>query len=66
MLVAYAGKEPVTAHPRYERAYELFRRGRDTSEIAEIMRITEGRALRYVTLGRSLARSLPNPYQRKE
>lgn len=64
MLIAYAGKEPVASYPRYERAYELFQHGRDTSEIADIMRITEGRALRYVTLGRSLARSLPDPYQR--
>ncbi len=65
-LIAYAGKELLPSQPRYERAYDLFQRGRDTRDIADIMRITETRALRYVTMGRCIHRSLPSPYKHKD
>ncbi|TGV26347.1 hypothetical protein [Mesorhizobium sp. M4B.F.Ca.ET.143.01.1.1] len=66
MLIAYAGKEPHPDHHRYDRAYKHFKLGRDTAAIAEMMRITEATALRYITNGRCIERNLPIPYERKE
>lgn len=47
---------------RCKRAYELFKLGWDTVKIAKLMHVSEGRAEKYVTIGRCRARGLPVPY----
>jgi hypothetical protein len=70
MLVAYAGREPFQSGDRgsekRDRAYRLFRHGRDTQEIADIMNIRERTALRYINVARSAELGLSSPYERKE
>jgi hypothetical protein len=70
MLVAYAGKEEFPEADRgsekRDRAYRLFKRGRDTQEIADIMNVRESTALRYVNIARSLELGLSRPYECKE
>ena len=50
---------------RCKRAYELFKLGWDTGKIARLMHLTEGRAEKFVTIGRCRARGLPVPYGEK-
>lgn len=45
------------------RAYDLFKFGWDTSQIAMSMHTSEERALKYVSIGRAQARGLPIPYE---
>lgn len=69
-LIAYAGREPFAEGDRgsekRDRAYRLFKRGRDTQEIADIMNIRESTALRYISVARANEHGLPLPYERKE
>ena len=44
-------------------ALELFRSGRDTAEIARILRIPEPMALGLITVQRSIEMGKPNPYR---
>jgi hypothetical protein len=75
VLIAYAGFDPEEDQPGYylsrrdqyrERAYVMFRAGRDTFDIAEIMKVPEHRVLAWITIERSKHRKLPNPYEVKE
>jgi DNA-binding transcriptional regulator LsrR (DeoR family) len=67
VLIGYAGRELPTNKITYaRRAYMHFRNGLDTADIAKIMRISEPKALHWITLGRCWERALPLPYQRKE
>lgn len=62
MLVAYAGKEP-TPDPRWARAYDKFKRGADTEQIAEFYNIKERTVLRWISIERSRRHGLPIPYE---
>jgi hypothetical protein len=44
-------------------AYELFKRGLDTFEIANIMQKSEAEVLRAINVARAKARDLPCPYR---
>jgi hypothetical protein len=43
-------------------AYSLFLQGKDTSEIAKALRISEARALKALSVERSRSKELPQPY----
>jgi hypothetical protein len=70
-LVEYAGKDDddlpfsemqtVMADCR-DRTFELFRLGYDTYSIANIVKISEGEALRLLTIERCNRKFLPSPY----
>lgn len=66
MLIAYAGKEPRAFQsiraPQQSRAYDKFMSGMDTLQIADMYRVTERTALRWVNNERSLRHGLPSPY----
>ena len=74
-LIKYAGYEPrkeresnrrstppASPAKRATRAYDLFRVGRDTADIAAIMRVTEHTVLRWVNQARSEKLGLADPY----
>jgi hypothetical protein len=44
-------------------AYSLFLQGKDTSEIAKALRISEARALKALSVERSRSKELPLPYE---
>ena len=60
----YAGKEMAVPH-RAIRAYQLFKHGLDTLEIANQLGVgfTEAHALKLVSIGRSHMLGKPSPYQ---
>lgn len=67
MLIAYAGKDHPTNKITYaRRAYMHFRNGLDTADVAKVMRISESKALHWITIARCWERGLPLPYERKE
>lgn len=65
-LIGYAGQEhrpnPNEYDERCKRAYRRFKAGWTTLQIAKQMGCGEAKALRYVTLGRCMARGLEIPY----
>lgn len=64
MLVAYAGKETEpTPDPRWARAYDKFKRGADTVQIAEFYHVYERTVLKWINIERSSRRGLPSPYE---
>lgn len=79
-LVAYAGKDPFeppldVSEPKYlrrasdtrpERAYRMFRNGKDTFYIALVMKTKEVNVLRWITAERCKRLGLDNPYSVKE
>lgn len=46
-------------------AYDLFRAGRDTADIAYLLNITEAEALKQISQSRSAKLGLSDPYERQ-
>lgn len=74
MLVEYAGKDPgdipysmkltdweASRQSRSYQAYQYFRRGLDTIELAEKYQVKEPTVIRWITKERSKRLGLPNP-----
>lgn len=74
-MIPYAGYDPNEGKPGYypsrqqlsgtgrrQRAYVMFRAGRDTFDIAEAMKVEEHRVLEWISIERSQHRNRPSPY----
>jgi hypothetical protein len=74
-LIRYAGFDEKEAFPGYypsrqelrgtgrrQRAYVMFRAGRDTFDIAEAMKVEEHRVLEWISIERSEHKRRPSPY----
>jgi len=72
-LIGYAGRERwkqplVVRKPirhrrtRSQMAYDLFRLGNDTADLAARLEVQEATILRWITYERSRRLGLPNPY----
>lgn len=62
-LVAFAGRHSAVETKR-ENAYERFRSGADTAQIAAYYRMSEATVLRWITMERCCRRGLAEPYER--
>lgn len=78
-MIPYAGYDPNEGKPGYypprhslfgsgrrQRAYVMFRAGKDTLDIAEALRVEEHRVLAWISVERSKHRNLPSPYEAAE
>ena len=65
MTIPYAGKDPDENRweTRAERAYRMFKSGKDTLEIAKRFGAKESTALRWISRERSTVLGLPDPYE---
>ncbi len=74
-MVPYAGYDPhegkvgyypprseIYGHGPRQRAYTMFRAGRDTLDIAQAFKVPEARVLEWITVERSDHLGLPRPY----
>ena len=66
-LIAYAGQEPeFTVSQRAYGAYNRFKAGEDTRDIARSWNVTEATVLRWINDARSAKLGLPSPYEARK
>ena len=78
-MIPYAGFDPQEGKEGYypsrselrgtgirQRAYVMFRAGKDTFDIAETLKVEEHRVLAWISIERSKHLDLPSPYEARE